>query len=325
MSVLRVERLTKHFPAREGLLGRASVHAVDDVSFEIREGETFGLVGESGSGKTTLGRCILRLVEPTSGRIWFEGQDITALRGGALRKVRLRIQAVFQNPTGSLNPRMRAGAAIAEPLRVHGGLSREEAEAQVPKLLARVGLHQEVAGKFPHELSGGQCQRLAIARALAVEPKFIVLDEPTSSLDVSVQAQIVNLLKDLQRDLGLTYLFITHDLSLVSYLADRVAVMYLGKLMEIGDALDVMEHASHPYIRALLSAVPVPDPDRKRGRIVLPGEIPSALSPPSGCRFRTRCPWAQTRCAAEEPLLREVGKTLAACHFAESISTEVVA
>jgi len=261
MSVLRVERLTKHFPAREGLLGRASVHAVDDVSFEIREGETFGLVGESGSGKTTLGRCILRLVEPTSGRIWFEGQDITALRGGALRKVRLRIQAVFQNPTGSLNPRMRAGAAIAEPLRVHGGLSREEAEAQVPKLLARVGLHQEVAGKFPHELSGGQCQRLAIARALAVEPKFIVLDEPTSSLDVSVQAQIINLLKDLQRDLGLTVVMVTHDLDTLGVLSNRVAALAESRLVALGP-LEVVQAVDHPFIREYFAS--------ERGRLPSP-------------------------------------------------------
>ncbi len=323
MSLIRAEGLTKHFPSREGMVGRALVHAVDSVSFEIREGETFGLVGESGSGKSTLGRCVLRLIKPTTGRIWFDGEEITALRGEALRKVRLRMQAVFQNPAGSLNPRMRAGTALAEPLRVHRGLTKDEADAQVAGLLARVGLHREVAGKYPHELSGGQCQRVAIARALAVEPRFLVLDEPTSSLDVSVQAQIVNLLRDLQRELRLTYLFITHDLSLVSYLADRVAVMYLGKIVEIGDALEVLERGSHPYTRALLSAVPVPDPTRKRGRIILPGEIPSALDPPSGCRFRTRCPWARARCADEEPLLREVQKTRVACHFAESIREEV--
>jgi oligopeptide/dipeptide ABC transporter ATP-binding protein len=325
LSLLRVENLTKHFPAREGLLGRAAVHAVDEVSFDIREGETFGLVGESGSGKTTLGRCILRLVRPTSGRIRFDGEDVTGLKGRNLRRFRLRIQAVFQNPMGSLNPRMRAGSVLVEPLRVHGGLTSEEADSRVAELLERVGLHREVKDKYPHELSGGQCQRLAIARALAVEPRFLVLDEPTSSLDVSVQAQIVNLLKELQRDLGLTYLFITHDLSLVSYLADRVGVMYLGKLVEIGNAVDVIERASHPYTRALRSAVPIPDPERIRGRIVLPGEIPSALSPPSGCRFRTRCPWAQARCAEEEPILRAVGRTDAACHFAESIAAEVVA
>ncbi|HKW43681.1 MAG TPA: ABC transporter ATP-binding protein, partial [Thermoplasmata archaeon] len=319
------EGLTKHFRSREGLLEKATVHAVDDVSFSIEEGETFGLVGESGSGKSTLGRCILRIIEPTAGRVWFGDQELTALRGEALRKVRLRLQAVFQNPVGSLNPRMRAGTAIAEPLRVHQGMTREEADARVKELLGRVGLRPEVTRNYPHELSGGQCQRIAIARALAVEPRFLVLDEPTSSLDVSVQAQIVNLLKDLQRDLGLTYLFITHDLSLVSYLADHVAVMYLGKLMEIGDALEVLERGSHPYTRALLSAVPVPDPSRKRGRIVLPGEIPSALDPPSGCRFRTRCPWAQERCAIEEPFLRDVRTTRAACHFAESIVQEVSA
>ncbi len=325
MSLLRVEGLTKHFPAREGFLGTATIHAVDDVSFEIEEGETFGLVGESGSGKSTLGRCILRIIEPTAGRIWFDDQDLTALRGEPLRTTRLRLQAVFQNPMGSLNPRMRAGTAIAEPLRVHLKMTKVEAESHVHELLARVGLHAEVAQRYPHELSGGQCQRVAIARALAVEPRFLVLDEPTSSLDVSVQAQIVNLLKDLQGDLGLTYLFITHDLSLVSYLADHVAVMYLGKIMELGKALEVLERGSHPYTRALFSAVPVPDPGRKRGRIVLPGEIPSSLEPPSGCRFRTRCPWAQERCAQEQPLLRDVRGTRTACHFAESIVEEVSA
>ena len=319
MSLLRVESLTKHFPARQGFLGKASIHAVDNVSFDNREGETCGLVGESGSGKSTLGRCILRLFEPTVGLIWFDGKELTALRGEPLRETRLRLQAVFQNPLGSLNPRIRAGAAVAEPLRVHRGLTAEEADSRVRELLARVGLHPEVLGKYPHELSGGQCQRLAIARALAVEPRFLVLDEPTSSLDVSVQAQIVNLLFTLQRDLGLTYLFITHDLSLVSYLADRVAVMYLGKILEMGDALEVLERGSHPYTQALRSAVPVPDPTRVRGRIVLTGEIPSALEPPSACRFRTRCPWAQERCAQEEPRLRDVEKTQVACHFAESI------
>jgi peptide/nickel transport system ATP-binding protein len=325
MSLLQVEHLTKHFPAREGFLGRGAVHAVDDVSLGIEEGETFGLVGESGSGKTTLGRCVLRLIRPTSGRIWFDGAEITSLKGESLRHVRLRIQAVFQNPVGSLNPRMRAGAALVEPLRVHRDLAKDEAEGRAQELLERVGLHREVKDKYPHELSGGQCQRLAIARALAVEPRFLVLDEPTSSLDVSVQAQIVNLLRELQRDLGLTYLFISHDLSLVSYFADRVGVMYLGKLVEIGKAEELMGHGSHPYTRALLSAVPVPDPNRPRGRIVLPGEIPSALAPPSGCRFRTRCPWAQARCVDEEPVLRDIRRTQAACHFAESIASEVVA
>jgi oligopeptide/dipeptide ABC transporter ATP-binding protein len=323
VSLVEIQELTKHFPARTGFLGKASIHAVDRVSFEIGQGETFGLVGESGSGKSTLGRCILRILQPTSGRVTFMGQELTALRGEALRRVRLKMQMVFQNPVGSLNPRMRVGAAIAEPLLVHGGLSRSEGEARVQELLRLVGLHEEAARKFPHELSGGQCQRIAVARALALEPNLLVLDEPTSSLDVSVQAQIVNLLKDLQREFGLTYLFITHDLSLVSYLADRVGVMYLGKLVEVGDALDVLARGSHPYTRALLSAVPQPDPGQKHERIVLAGEIPSALTPPSGCRFRTRCPWAQKRCAEEEPPLRPVGKTYVACHFAESIAQEV--
>ncbi len=323
MSLVRVEGLTKYFPVRVGFAGRARVHAVDGVDLEILEGETFGLVGESGSGKSTLGRCILRLIEPTSGRILFDGKDLAALRGEELRKTRLRLQIVFQNPQASLDPRMRAGQTIAEPLRVHRGATAQEARAQVTELLRRVGLHPEVAEKYPHELSGGQCQRIAVARALALSPRFIVLDEPTSSLDVSVQAQIVNLLKELQAELGLTYLFITHDLALVSYLADRVGVMYLGKLMEVGGAVDVLEHGQHPYTRALRNAVPLPDPERPKAHVPLAGEIPSAQEPPSGCRFRTRCPWARDRCAAEEPPLRQVGATTVACHFVEEITKEV--
>lgn len=323
MSLVHVEGLTKHFPVRMGFAGRARVHAVDGVDLDIEEGETFGLVGESGSGKSTLGRCILRLIEPTSGTITFDGQDLTALRGEALRRTRLRLQIVFQNPMASLDPRMRAGQTIAEPLRVHRGATAQEARDQVTELLRRVGLHAEVAEKYPHELSGGQCQRIAVARALALSPKFIVLDEPTSSLDVSVQAQIVNLLKELQAELGLTYLFITHDLALVSYLADRVGVMYLGKLMEVGGAVDVLEHGQHPYTRALRNAVPLPDPERAKAHAPLAGEIPSALEPPTGCRFRTRCPWARDRCAAEEPVLRQVGATSVACHFVEEITKEV--
>jgi oligopeptide/dipeptide ABC transporter ATP-binding protein len=325
VSLIRVEGLTKHFPVRIGFAGHAEVHAVDEVDLTIEEGETFGLVGESGSGKSTLGRCILRLIRPSSGRIWFGEEDLTALRGEALRKTRLRLQIVFQNPIASLNPRMRAGQTIAEPLRVHRGASPQEARAQVEKLLRRVGLHPEVADKYPHELSGGQCQRIAVARALALEPQFIVLDEPTSSLDVSVQAQIVNLLKELQKELGLTYLFITHDLALVSYIADRVGVMYLGKLMEVGGAVDVLAHGQHPYTMALRNAVPLPDPERVRTHVPLSGEIPSALEPPSGCRFRTRCPWAKERCAQEEPALRAVGNTSVACHFVEEIQKEVAA
>jgi peptide/nickel transport system ATP-binding protein len=323
VSLVRIEGLTKHFPVRVGFAGRAQVHAVDAVDLAIEEGETFGLVGESGSGKSTLGRCILRLISPTAGRIWFGDVDLTRLRGEALRKTRLRLQIVFQNPMASLDPRMRAGQTIAEPLRVHLGLTAEEAAARVGELLKRVGLHAEVAEKYPHELSGGQCQRIAVARALALEPRFVVLDEPTSSLDVSVQAQIVNLLKELQRELGLTYLFITHDLALVSYLADRVGVMYLGKLMEVGGAVDVLQHGQHPYTMALRNAVPLPDPERVRTHVPVQGEIPSALEPPSGCRFRTRCPWAKERCSKEEPPLRQAGRTWVACHFVEDIQKEV--
>ncbi len=323
MSLVRVEGLTKYFPVRMGFAGRARVHAVDGVDLAIEQGETFGLVGESGSGKSTFGRCILRLLKPTSGQIWFGEEELTALRGERLRRTRLQLQIVFQNPVASLNPRMRAGQTIAEPLRVHRGLTAAEARVRVEELLRRVGLHPEVADKYPHELSGGQCQRIAIARALALEPRFVVLDEPTSSLDVSVQAQIVNLLKELQKDLGLTYLFITHDLALVSYLADRVGVLYLGKLMEVGGAVEVLQHGQHPYTMALRNAVPLPDPERVRSHVPLTGEIPSALEPPSGCRFRTRCPWAQKTCAQVEPPLRAVGNTWVACHFVEEIQKEV--
>ncbi|HYM38545.1 MAG TPA: ABC transporter ATP-binding protein [Thermoplasmata archaeon] len=322
MSLVRVEGLQKHFPVRVGFAGRAQVHAVDGVDLSIEEGETFGLVGESGSGKSTLGRCILRLLAPTAGRIWFGEQELTKLRGEPLRMTRLQLQIVFQNPIASLDPRMRVGATIAEPLRVHRAASPQEARAKVQELLRRVGLHPEVAEKYPHELSGGQCQRIAVARALALEPRFIVLDEPTSSLDVSVQAQIVNLLKELQKELGLTYLFITHDLVLVSYLADRVGVMYLGKLVEVGGAVEVLQHGKHPYTMALRNAVPLPNPERERSHVPLKGEIPSALEPPSGCRFRTRCPWAQKRCADEEPPLRDVGETRVACHFVEEIQAQ---
>jgi len=323
VSLLRTEGLTKHFPVRTGLLGKGRIHAVDRVDLAIEQGEAFGLAGESGSGKSTLGRLVLRLLEPTSGRIWFDGQELTDLRGEALRSARLRMQIVFQNPIASLNPRMDVGRTVAEPLLVHAGLSPSEAKDRVQELFRLVGLHEEAIGKFPHELSGGQCQRVAIARALALHPKFLVLDEPTSSLDVSVQAQIVNLLKNLQSELGLTYLFITHDLSLISYMADRVAIMYLGKIVEVGPTQEVLDRGFHPYTRALLSAVPKPEPTRERHRIHLPGEIPSSMEPPSGCRFRTRCPWARERCSQEEPNLRELGRVRVACHFAEEIIEEV--
>ncbi len=321
-ALLEVDNLVKHFSIGGGFGGgqAAQVRAVDGVSFTIRRGETLGLVGESGCGKTTTGRCILQLERPTSGRIVFEGVDLTTLGHDALRAVRRRVQVIFQDPYSSLNPRMTIGQILAEPLVVHG-IVREKAAraARVQELLFQVGLQPQHARRYPHQLSGGQRQRVGIARALAMEPALIVCDEPVSALDVSIQAQIINLLEDLQSRLGLTYLFIAHDLSVVRHISDRVAVMYLGKIVEITDRQRLYEEPLHPYTRALLSAVPIPDPalEARRERTVLRGEVPSLLNPPPGCVFHPRCPIAVDRCSAEIPPLREIrpGHS-AACHLA---------
>jgi oligopeptide/dipeptide ABC transporter ATP-binding protein len=290
--LLQVRDLTKHFPIRSGILQRVTgqVRAVDGVSFDIRAGETLALVGESGSGKTTTGRAVLRLIEPTAGAIHFDGVDLRSLRGETLRRMRRRMQIVFQDPYGSLNPRMAIGAAIREGLIVHRIAEGAEADRRVARLLEEVGLQPEFASRYPHEFSGGQRQRIGIARALAVEPAFIVCDEPVSALDVSVQAQVINLLRDLQRDRGLAYLFIAHDLAVVSHIADRVAVMYLGRIVELAPRASLFAMPTMPYTQALLSAVPVPDPTTKRQRLLLAGDPPSPANPPSGCVFHPRCP-----------------------------------
>jgi oligopeptide transport system ATP-binding protein len=321
-ALLEVHDLVMHFAVGGGMLAKpvGVVRAIDGVSFAIRKGETLGLVGESGCGKTTTGRCILRLERPTGGHILFEGIDLATLDDAELRAVRRRIQVIFQDPYSSLNPRMTVGQMLAEPLKVHGIVpDRGERELRVRELLQQVGLLPQHARRYPHQLSGGQRQRVGIARALAMEPALIVCDEPVSALDVSIQAQIINLLEELQARLGLTYLFIAHDLSVVRHISDRVAVMYLGKIVEIADRKTVYEAPVHPYTRALLSAVPIPDPkiEAKRERTVLRGEVPSPLNPPSGCVFHPRCPIAVDRCSAEIPPLREISPGhWGACHLA---------
>jgi len=320
--ILQVENLVKYFPVGGGVLTGplGMVRAVDGVSFSIRRGETLGLVGESGCGKTTTGRCILQLERPTSGRILFEGVDLVTLDQVALRSVRRRIQVIFQDPYSSLNPRMTIGQILAEPLEVHGIVREKAARAErVRELLTQVGLAPQHARRYPHQLSGGQRQRVGIARALAMEPSLIVCDEPVSALDVSIQAQIINLLEDLQARYGLTYLFIAHDLSVVRHISDRVAVMYLGRIAEITDRTALYAEPMHPYTRALLSAVPIPDPglEATRERTVLRGEVPSPLNPPPGCVFHPRCPIAVDRCSAAIPPLREIRPGhWAACHLA---------
>jgi oligopeptide/dipeptide ABC transporter ATP-binding protein len=307
-TLLEVSGLKKHFPVRKGLFGRVSgqVYAVDGISFSVNPGETLGLVGESGCGKSTAGKTILRLIEPTDGTVLLKGRRIDNLPGGELREVRRELQVVFQDPYSSLNPRLTVGDIVAEPLRNFGVGSAGERKDRVAMIFAKVGLRSEQMERYPHEFSGGQRQRIGIARALALQPSLIVCDEPVSALDVSVQAQVVNLLVDLQREFGLSYLFIAHDLAVVEHISHRIAVMYLGKIVELTDRRSLFANPQHPYTEALLSAVPVPDPEAKRKRIILTGDVPSPIAPPPGCRFHTRCPYAVARCKSEEPEMREV-------------------
>lgn len=320
--LVEAKELFKYFPIHAGLTSRhvADVRAVDGVTFTIKEGETLGLVGESGSGKTTIGRLLLRLLPATRGEIWFEGRNVLAMKRGELRRLRRSMQIIFQDPFASLNPRMTIGDIVGEPLEIHGITKGKQTERRVRELLELVGLQPYHANRYPHEFSGGQRQRVGVARALAVNPRFIVCDEPVSALDVSIQAQVINLLEDLQEKFGLTYLFIAHDLSVVRHISSRVAVMYVGKIVELADREALYENPMHPYTQALLSAIPIPDPvlEKRRKRIVLTGDIPSPVNPPSGCRFHTRCPIAFDRCVAEEPPLREYEPGhFAACHWVE--------
>ncbi len=306
--VLEVKDLKKHFPVKKGLLRRTvgQVYAVDGISFTVNEGETLGLVGESGCGKSTAGRAILRLIEPTSGVVKMQGQDIAGLSKKELRPFRKQAQIIFQDPFSSLNPRMTAGDIVGEPLLVHGVASKKERNERDAALFDRVGLRPAQMANFPHQFSGGQRQRICIARALALGPKLIVGDEPVSALDVSIQAQVINLLQDLQRERKLSYLFISHNLAVVEHISHRIAVMYLGRIVEYATTKQIFTNGQHPYTEALLSAVPVPDPAIKRKKIVLQGDVPSPVNPPSGCHFHTRCPYAVARCKVETPLLREI-------------------
>ncbi len=317
--ILKIEGLKKWFPITGGVFSRVIgwVKAVDGVSFSVKRGETLGVVGESGCGKTTTGRTILRLIEPTEGKAIFEGTDIFSLNKAELRKIRRDIQIIFQDPYASLNPRMTVGDIVGEALDIHKLVkSKKEREERISELLDVVGLLPQHMKRYPHEFSGGQRQRIGIARALAVQPKFIVADEPVSALDVSIQAQVINLLEDLQEKFALTYLFIAHDLSVVRHISTRVAVMYLGKLVELAETEELFEHPAHPYTEALLSAVPIPDPEIKKQRIILEGDVPSPVNPPSGCRFHTRCRYAKPICAEKEPELKDLGGGhYVACHF----------
>ena len=316
--LLEVRHLVKHYPVKKGVFGRVTgqVHAVDDVSFSIAAGETLGLVGESGCGKSTTGKAVLKLLEPTSGSIDWRGRRIDQLSAAAMRPVRRELQAVFQDPYSSLNPRMRAEDIVGEPIRNFERAGGAEIRTRVAALFDKVGLRSEQMIKYPYEFSGGQRQRLGIARALALRPKLIVCDEPVSALDVSVQAQVINLLMDLQAEMGLSYLFIAHDLAVVEHISHRVAVMYLGKIVELTDKRSLFAHPQHPYTEALLSAVPVPDPRAQKQCIILAGDVPSPINPPSGCRFHTRCPYAFERCRVDEPMMQEVlPGHFVACHL----------
>jgi oligopeptide transport system ATP-binding protein len=319
-NILVLEDLVKHFPIRAGIFGSTvgKVHAVDGVSLAVRKGEAFGLVGESGCGKTTLAQTVIRLYKPDSGRIMFGGTDLARLSAGQLRPIRRQVQMIFQDPYASLDPRLTVGAIIGEPLEIFGIGSRAERQERVRELLRTVGLHGYMINRYPHEFSGGQRQRIGIARALALHPDLVICDEPVSALDVSIQAQVLNLLRDLQADMGLTYLFIAHNLAVVAYVCDRIGVMYLGKLVEVGDTTTITTRPRHPYTQALRSAVPIPMPGMKQQRTVLEGDVPSPVAPPSGCRFRTRCPVARPDCADAIPPLREIepGQWVA-CHYAE--------
>jgi len=307
-TLIQVEHLTKFFPVRGGVLQRvrAWVQAVDDVSFEILEGETLGLVGESGCGKTTVGRTMLRLLEPTGGRVMFDGVEVFRLRGGDLKAMRRNMQIIFQDPYSSLDPRMPVGESVAEGLRIHRIGTPSEQRVMVQDMLRKVGLEEYHARRYPHEFSGGQRQRIGIARALALRPRFIVADEPVSALDVSIQSQVLNILKDLQAEFNLTYLFIAHNMSVVEHISDRVAVMYLGKVVELASRGELFANPLHPYTQALMSAIPIPDPHLRKQRILLPGDVPSPLNPPRGCRFHPRCPVAMEHCAVQEPRFQEV-------------------
>jgi len=318
--LVRVSHLKKYFPVRAGLMQRvvAQVQAVDDVSFTVKKGETLGMVGESGCGKTTVGRTMLRLIEPTAGSVQFDGKDVFTMKPRELKEIRRHMQIIFQDPYASLDPRVPIGQSVMEGLHIHNiGTPRERVDIMLDTL-KRVGLEDYHSRRYPHEFSGGQRQRIGIARALALRPKFIVCDEPVSALDVSIQSQVLNILKDLQTDFGLTYLFIAHNLSVVEHISDRVAVMYLGKMAELADRVELYRTPLHPYTQALMSAIPVPDPKLKRKRMILKGDVPSPLNPPSGCRFHTRCPFAEQICTDQEPEFRELKpEHFVACHFAE--------